>query len=183
MSYAKDSRKKKNRLQFQLVGFIVFLFLILNMIGIALMHNSSTTAFLSAKNDMIERDLARVTEYIKDTKGLEWYLDFWLSHPDEIGKEQTSEEITVLSEHEFYFDTDEETIEYLNSLPYSTQLAIAKDRYRVCRSTVNYERGTFGYGGLSLVDVTEDSYGFVYLDASEDIMPELSGELSYGHDW
>ena len=76
MSDNNSSQNNKVRLQFQVLGFIVFIFTIFSLIGIALMLNSSTTAFLDAKNDMIERDLNRATEYIEHTMGLEWYLDF-----------------------------------------------------------------------------------------------------------
>ena len=183
MSDNNDSQNKKGQLQFQVVGYIVFIFTIFSLIGIALMLNSSTTAFLDAKNDMIKRDLSRATEYIEQTKGLEWYLDFWLAHPDEVSAEQTDDEITLITENEFYFETDEATVEHLNSLPYNVQLAVAKDRYRVCCSTVNYEWGTFGYGGLSLVDVSEDNFGFVYIEASKTPITDFSKRLPYGQDW
>ena len=154
--------KKKRKLKRQIIAVTLLSYLVTLIASGYIMYTSSRKTYLSAKNDMIERDLKRISDSLTAYNGLGWFLDYSREHPDEVGEEVTSEELNY--DLPSIFDEDD-AYAILDNLSPEEQLAFAKDIYSCVVFNMNYERNTFDYGGLMLISLNSDSEAFIFYEA------------------
>lgn len=145
---------------------VIFFQLISIIIGAFAVYHSSTKTYLTAKNDMIERDLNSVKDQITSWVGMSWYFDYWKAHPHEVAEEMTDEDYELSAANFYDGRSEEEACEFFSSLPERTQLALAKDMYRICSFEIDYEKEHNNYGGLYCFDIREGDRGFVYFECN-----------------
>ena len=174
--------KKKRRLQQQVLVILLAFYVVGMVISIFIVYYSSRNTYLTAKNDMIERDLKRVNQTLMDWPGMQWFFEYSKQHAQEIKQEMTTDELTIMDELSTRLVEGEEN-EIINSFSDEEKLAFAKDIYGHIKFVLNNERSLFDYGGLWLIDINEDDQGFVYyeadlLDDGSDVI-EKGDELGY----
>ena len=167
MSETQKKTKAPISLKLQL-GLIVSLFyLVIVAAGMYIIYYSSTTTYLTAKNDMISRDLNIITGNYINENVISWLTEYWKAHPDEIRKEKTKEEMDMAADTYLYGLEKDETKALLDSLTPEEQLAVAKDMYGMLYSGLSAEVTESSYGSIFIVDITEENRGFIYCEAGE----------------
>ena len=165
----KSGRKPGKKFARQIMIIITAVFLLLTALMIAAIYYISSKVYLVAKNDMIERDLTRIREnYVIANGGFDWLLDYWSTHPDEVTKGVTKEDLELSAEYGIYGSTDDNLYEYFESLSPAAQRAVAKDYYMLLLANCRYELDSFNYGDIYLVDISKEKRGFIYLVVNGD---------------
>lgn len=164
MAKEDDDMKKKRRLQQQVLVIMLAFYAVGMVIGILTVYFSSRNTYLTAKNDMIERDLKRVNQTLMEWHGMRWFFEYSKQHAQEIKQEMTTDELAIMDELSTRLVEGDEN-EIINSFSDEEKLAFAKDIYGHIKFVLNNERSLFDYGGLWLIDINEDDQGFVYYEA------------------
>ena len=164
MAKEDDDMKKKRRLQQQVLVIMLAFYAVGMVIGILTVYFSSRNTYLTAKNDMIERDLKRVDQTLMEWPGMRWFFEYSKQHAQEIKQEMTTDELAIMDELSTRLVEGDEN-EIINSFSDEEKLAFAKDIYGHIKFVLNNERSLFDYGGLWLIDINEDDQGFVYYEA------------------
>ncbi|MBQ8967683.1 HD-GYP domain-containing protein [Ruminococcus sp.] len=168
MSKGAKKRKASKRLRWQLSLIVLLSYMVLMPIALFSIYQSSTTAYLTAKNDMIERDLRNIAENSVFEEEFVWYLDYWRIHAEKIDEPMTTAEQDIAYDTPVFGLTEVETENYLMACPPNVQLALAKDHYNMLRADIDYLLDEYNYSGVRLIDVTEDRRGFVYFEINKD---------------
>ena len=93
--------KTKRRLRLQILALVMLFYIIGMSVSAISMYYSSRNSFLSAKDDMIERDLDYCTDMLNYPEVMSWFFDYSKQHSDKI---------TTTETHSYgmgLFDTDE----------------------------------------------------------------------------
>ena len=98
MAKEDDDMKKKRRLQQQVLVIMLAFYAVGMVIGILTVYFSSRNTYLTAKNDMIERDLKRVDQTLMEWPGMRWFFEYSKQHAQEIKQEMTTDELTIMDE-------------------------------------------------------------------------------------
>ena len=176
-------KKKKRRLLIQVLSLTVAFYVIAMALSAVTMYRSSRRSYLSAKNDMIQRDLKRVGGYLTSLPGIYWYFDYSRTNADQIRVPMTEEEAYIALKE--LPEDQTEAYRYLETLSTEAQLAYAKDLYNLIQYKINSDRSDFGYGGLFCIDIRDGSLGFVYHEAAQtdkDGLP-VDGNSKLGAVW
>ena len=157
----------KKKLLFQIGALIAaFLLVVLVVIG-TLIYVGSTSLFLNAKNEMIDRDLFRIRDTLLETPALSSVLDYWHEKPQEVIGDYSDEEL-------------EELLNVISSLGRAitdddfagfsdiVKGAFAKDQYRFFSSLVNLEKQRLDYKSIYCIDISSKNNGFVYCIGNDD---------------
>ncbi|MBQ3842598.1 MAG: serine/threonine-protein phosphatase [Ruminiclostridium sp.] len=152
--------KKRKRLLIQ-VGIITVVFFIILIIVLGTMiYVGSTSMFLSAKNEMIDRDLLRNKEDVQSFLHLSEYLDYWREHIPDITRDLSEEEREAASGvYQREYDPDCLSLKGMDD---AEKLVIAHDIYEYTASSFNSEQYMFNYDGIYLIDISEENSGFIY---------------------
>ncbi len=164
-------RKHRLKLRFQ-VAIIMIVFYIISVICIAgIMFRSNTESFVSAKKDMLERDIDMMYDDLMENDGLSWFLGFARQHPDEVVKEVTDNEYEAIHQIDASLDqftTHEEYDAFLDSLTYEQQLYFAKSLYFRAKYMLENEFLELGYDSIGIMDIADlndNNEAFVYYEA------------------
>lgn len=161
----KEKKVRRKKLRWQVAGILVFFNILSIVIGSIGIYYGSTSTYLTAKNDMMERDLEKLRENMNDMIAPSWFFDYVKDHTDEIHGEISEDEAQMFME----LNTSAEDIEeYIRNSSPEMQLAVAKMNYSSFSSRLDYEFGFFNYDGLYMIDVRDDSRGYVYYDSSSE---------------
>ena len=76
--------KNKRRLRLQILALVMLFYVIGTVIGTIAMYYSSRNSYLSAKNDMIERDFKFVKDMMEFPEVMSWFFDYSKEHSSEI---------------------------------------------------------------------------------------------------
>ncbi len=164
----------KYKLRTQIVSVVIAFYIIGMTVFIISMYRSSRTTFLSAKNDMIERDVSRICSTLNRDEGYEWYFEYVSKHCNEL-----KSKISSIKGIEERIIPESRTYEELNSLSPELQLNAAIDYYFKLKAELDYEQTTFNYGGLFCIDISSDDNAFVYYSA----VKNSTSEISLGKQW
>ena len=92
----KTGKTKKQKLVIQ-VGIITFLIFVATLTFTLFSDYTITRdAYLSSKNEMIDRDLNNFRDYMKGVRILEWGVKYWREHTGEMMREGTKEEQALM---------------------------------------------------------------------------------------
>ena len=92
----KTGKTKKQKLVIQ-VGIITFLIFVATLTFTLFSDYTITRdAYLSSKNEMIDRDLNNIRDYMKRVRILEWSVKYWREHTGEMMREGTKEEQALM---------------------------------------------------------------------------------------
>ena len=132
------------------------------------MYYSSRNSFLSAKDDMIERDLDYCTDMLNYPEVMSWFFDYSKQHSDKI---------TTTETHSYgmgLFDIDERAkkegrtvTELINSLSEEEKVKLAASVYAQITMQFDGQSDIFKYGGLMCFDVRSSDSGFVFYEAAK----------------
>ena len=180
----KTKKKKKfSKLRWQLGIIISLLYFFLIAAVLYSVRYSSIQTYLTAKNDMIERDMEAIERYHGNINAFDWYLDYWKEHPEATFKPMTSEELTIASDIPIYNmeegATENDVRNMLNELSPEAKLAAAKDVYSALRFGYRNGLEQYKYDEIFLIDISEENRGYVYVDVNNG----YSAELPLGGDW
>ena len=156
---------KNKRLIFRILAVMAAVFLVTAVITGIAVYVSSKEIYLTAKNDMIERDLTRSKKYIDPDETLYWYLKYWEEHPAESSSPMTYEEMTAANDELFVLAEPKDQLAMLESSSDEVQLAFAKDKYTIFLNWVETELDMYCYDGLYMIDIGEENTGFVFFRA------------------
>ena len=161
--------KKRKTLLFQ-VGIIiaVFFFILTSVVGIVV-YTGTTSMFLNAKDEMIDRDLLRVKKLVEDIPIFTTFAGFWETHQEKMRGDLTEEEYEEGSEAYAIVGVmpDKSGFESLNE---SEKLLMAHDFYNYISLNFNEEQFQFDYDGLYLVDISEENCGFVICRGNDEAL-------------
>ena len=125
-------------------------------------YRSSRNAFLSAKNDMISKDLARLKTSFTEFKSINWLLDYWREHPEEVVKGYKTEGHD--KELETLYDTEYEaggtvfvTAEILEKLTPFQQFAFASNAYLSYKDLFNSTITDSSYNSAYCISISEEN--------------------------
>ena len=156
------------KLRWQLTLVIILFYIILMALEIISVYYSSTNSYLTAKDDMIERDLARIKDNYSSFDGFDFFLDYWEKNYEKINTEYTQEEMEMTGEYCLYDDTGRFDASLFDSLAPEMQLAVAKEQYLIFKSGLSYEMSEFKYGSVFCIDISEENRGFLICEAGSD---------------
>ena len=156
--------KRKRRLRLQVAAIILLFYVIVLIATSFVVYRSARNTYLTAKNDMIERDLTRIRGDVMDWADTPWFYDYCCQNPEKVKEPMTTAEYTIVDTlDETLYGKDKE--QALKKLGDAEQLAVAKDVYNRIRFILNTELSTFDYGGLWLMDIDVGNLGFIYHNA------------------
>ncbi len=138
----------------------VFFFTLLILLGIVI-SAASISLFLNAKNEMIDRDLLRMKESVMITDALSSMLDYWKDNSESVLIKYTEEEmnaVNALYEKNIYNYNDSD----FAALSDAAKSGLAKDEYNALYNRINNEASSLDYKNIYLMDIREDSMGFIY---------------------
>ncbi|MBR6044427.1 MAG: hypothetical protein IKP47_02210 [Ruminococcus sp.] len=153
-------------------------YLILMTVSIFIIKYSITNTYLTAKNDMMERDVKYINQLALNDESFAWYLDYWHNHPKETAEEITNEEIALAYDAPINGLVETSVTEALNSLSPDVQLAVAKDAYHRVKTVLQSELEEKEYGCLFILGISEETRGTVYIqqNSSSGITAHKLGE-------
>ena len=172
-------KKKKNRkllMQVLLITFPILMLMLVVMVWAV--YESSVDGFLEAKNDHMEYFLESYYQeysYVEDDE-MEWYLDSWERNPVYMREDYTKEE------EEAFWDAANESyelkteVEWLNSASSLVQAYYAKGYYQTYVFYAQQYGTESGYEEFFIVDVTEDYAGMIISDYRRSGSAIMAGE-------
>jgi len=154
--------KKKKKLLAQVGALTAVFFAAILIAGGFIIYAGSTTMYLNAKNEMIDRDLLRVRAFVEKVPGISSLLEYWRNNPYDTIREMTEEEQSkgyeIYSGEDWYGMTDE-TFARLNDYQ---KLAMAHDYYNYFAGGFDSEQHDFGYEAIYCIDISPENVGFIY---------------------
>ncbi len=149
------------KLLFQ-VGLLITAFLIAVLIVLGfVIYVGSTSMFLNSKNEMIDRDLLRMKEYVMQLPAISSILDYWEQNPESVLSDYTDEEEKAgnIALGELNGEiTDSDFARFSDA----AKSCIAKDRYRSLCAEINSETQRLDYVSIYLMDIRSSADGFIY---------------------
>ena len=178
MAKAEKKRKLIHKVSWQIGIILTVFYLILMTVSIYLIKYSITNTYLTAKNDMMERDVKYIKQIALDDESFAWYLDYWHKHPKETAEEITNEEFALAYDAPINGLVETSVTEALNSLSPDVQLAVAKDAYHRVKHVLQSELEEKEYGCLFILGISEETRGTVYIqqNSSSGITAHKLGE-------
>ena len=156
-------RKKKRKLWLQALSVTAIFYIVSMILGTLAMYYSSRSTYLTAKNDMMQRDLAHIKSVIEERSGLSWFLSYSKDHVDEIRQGMTTDDMVALSELPFVDSQNpEKTLDSFND---EQKLLYAKDVYSTLWFMLDSQFDNYDYISLWLMDISEEDPGFIYYEA------------------
>lgn len=172
-------KKKKNRKLLMQVLFITFPILMLMLIVMVwAVYESSVDGFLEAKNDHMEYIIdSFCQEYcFYDDDVAEWYFDAWESDPEHMREKYTPEEEQSFMDAFNGWSDDTTQIEWMKSLPPMAQNYYAKGYYEVFINETQRYGTESGYEELFILDMTDDYTGMIIVDYRRSSSALLMGD-------
>ncbi len=157
----------KKKLLFQIGALIaVFLIVVLVVLG-TLIYVGSTSLFLNAKNEMIDRDLVRIRDSLLETPALSSMLDYWRDQPQTVKEDYSDEEIRecVSIVETLGRNMNDEDFAGFSDV---VREGFAKDQYRYFSNQINYEKQRLDYNNIYCIDISTQNSGFVYCIGEDD---------------
>ncbi len=161
--------KKSKSLLFR-VGIIIAVFFaaLIFVVG-TLVYTGTTSMFLGAKDEMIDRDLLRVKKLVEDIPIFTTFAEYWEAHPEKMRGDLTEEEYIKGSEAYNIVGLTPTKSGY-ESLDDLGKLLVAHDYYNYLSLNFNEEQFQFDYDGLYLVDISEENCGFVICRGNDEAL-------------
>ena len=178
MAKEKKNRKHIHKVSWQIGIILTVFYLILMTVSIYIIKYSSTNTYLTAKNDMMERDVKYINTMALNDESFAWYLDYWQKHPKETTEELTNEEMSLAYDAPINGLVETPVTEALESLSPDVQLAVAKDAYHRVKSVLKNELEEKQYGCMFIIGISEEARGLVYAqeNSGNDITAHKLGE-------
>ncbi len=165
---------KKRKLMIQVSALLVAFFLAGGVLAALLVYKSATRTYLSAKNDMITRDIEAVRKTTISNSGINWFFDFAYDHYDEIKASVDLENNawSDLIEREnlgdsIYYDPEVVYNAIEKSSSYEEKVKIASSIYSTLKYQMDYDSNSYGYGNMFLISADSEHSGFVYYQADD----------------
>ncbi|MBQ6634616.1 MAG: serine/threonine-protein phosphatase [Ruminococcus sp.] len=161
-----SERKKNKKLVFQVGLITVQIFTIAILIFAILVFYGTTNVYLSAKQDMIERDISRITDSLKGYQSLSWLLSYWRENPDKIKDEVIGEESALLTD---LYDKGLQnvTLADLEKMTDAKKLAFARAVYKNIESYLDLEQSAFAYGHSYCIMVGKSNKAFLLFNGKK----------------
>ena len=161
-----SERKKNKKLVFQVGLITVLIFTIAILIFAILVFYGTTNVYLSAKQDMIERDISRITDSLKGYQSLSWLLSYWRENPDKIKNEVIGEESALLTD---LYDKGLQnvTLADLEKMTDAKKLAFARAVYKNIESYLDLEQSAFAYGHSYCIMVDKSNKAFLLFNGKK----------------
>ena len=174
----KTKKKQKLIIQVSVITFLIFVgSMIYNSISD---YNITKDAFLSSKNEMMDRDLLNTTEDINRVY-TEWCLRYIRENRDEIFRPMTEEEQKVQDTgRRVVFDAllANENIDFDDADP-TEQKYIARYLFYLYLQTLFNSAQKYNYSSIYLLDVTDGNNAYVYMTWYPDKEDDLTSEDSF----
>ena len=171
-TYTGDAMKKRKKLLVQVGALIAVFFAAILIAGGFIIYAGSTTMYLNAKNEIIDRDLLRVRDSLEKTPILSAFLDYWRENSYDINREATEEEANEVWQ---YYNNGNEWIEWMKiteeqfrDLEGPVKISVAKDYYSYFAGVLNWEQHDFGYDAIYCIDISPENAGFIYAKGNGD---------------
>ena len=152
----------------QILALVMLFYVIGTVIGTIAMYYSSRNSYLSAKNDMIERDFKFVKDMMEFPEVMSWFFDYSKEHSSEIKTP------SIKTDYNFFDDVYTKlrdkniTIDQMiASLPEEEKLVLAQSIYKNITISFDSQTNVFKYGGMVCIDIREKDRGFVYYEAAK----------------
>ena len=167
---------KKRRLMIQVSILVVILFILGGILSVFLVYRSATRTYLTAKQDMIKRDLDHICRINEENSGLHWFFDYALDHYEEIRAKKDNDDILDPAWGNFFDRTglskkvnpdQEEVYDIIEKEATDKEkLSFARATYSGLGYTMDYDNNDFGYGNTYIIGI-DDDFGFVYYQADD----------------
>ena len=164
---------KKRRLMIQ-VSVLVFVFYVLaGVLGTILVYKSATRTYLTAKDDMISRDIKKIKKETAGFVASNWLLDYAPNHVEEIssnykfaGSGTWEAFIERMPDTDFSYNNEQVYDAIEKGANEEEKADIAAETYSTISFALNCDLIDLGYGNVFLIGAGED-LGFVYYQAEE----------------
>ena len=163
-----EKEKRVRKLSLQLIAMTVLLFVIGTAAGAVALYNGSKKLYLSAKDEMITRDLECLLDKLYTKITPEFYFDYSKNNNGNIRATtlEDSEEYGPEYRMLFYEYTDTaERAGMLKEAPEGVQRYAAATEADEFTNELSIQLRDFDYEKLFCIDISEDKGGFVYYDA------------------
>ncbi len=145
------------------------LFYIIGMsVSAVSMYYSSRNSFLSAKDDMIERDLNYCSEMLNYPEIMSWFFDYSKNHTNEIVTADGFNNGIPFFEMDDRARAENTTVtEVISRLSDEEKVKLAASVYSQLKMQFDSQSDIFKYGGLMCFDVRDSDRGFIYYEAAK----------------
>ena len=165
-------KKKRNKKLLRQVGFIVAVtFILIILIAGTLLYICCKSLYLEAKNDMIDRDLMRISDNLTSLRAFDWLLEYCKEHPDEVIMDTAEEEGDLLTKYLQQYTNTDITGEMLGNASAEMQSTFAKYFFLSLALDLTIEKTQFQYDRIACMDISEEDFGFVYYADNDDDDP------------
>ncbi|MBP3792836.1 MAG: serine/threonine-protein phosphatase [Ruminococcus sp.] len=167
---------KKRKLMIQVSILVVISFILGGILSVFLVYRSATRIYLTAKQDMIDRDLDHISRFIEENPGYHWFLDYARDHYEEIIARKNDDNTSDTEWEEFQNKTglkhnaeltQEEIYEAIDKKASDEEKQFySSSVYEGLAYALDYDNNDFGYGNMYVMTLDDDS-GFVYYQADD----------------
>ncbi len=164
--------RQKRRLMIQVSLLLVVFYVLGGVLSSILVYRGSSRTYLTAKDDMIKRDISKVKDSISNFLFMNWFFDYSLDHASEIMDRSTDDDTSgwdsIFMERESDSEpTQEEVYDLVNEKANDNQkLQIAKGMQNTLATSLDCDFIEIGYGELYVMAVDGDKLGFIYGQAN-----------------
>lgn len=160
--------KTKRRLRLQILALVMLFYIIGMSVSAVSMYYSSRNSFLSAKDDMIERDLNFSSEMLNYPEVMSWFFDYSKKHTNEIVSTDRFNNGLPFYEMDDRARAENTTVsEVIRRLSDEEKVKLAASVYSQIEMQFDSQSDIFKYGGLMCFDVRDSDRGFIYYEAAK----------------
>lgn len=152
----------------QILALVMLFYIIVMVFGTIAVYRSSRNTFLSAKEDMIKRDLTYVESVLLYPDVMSWFFDYSKLHIKEIKAPQGKSDVSMV--YDLSDKARESGIslkEMIDSLSEEEKLELAQSVYKNMSYQIDGQSDVFKYGGMMCIDIRDNDRGFVYYEAAK----------------
>ncbi len=165
----------------QILALVMLFYIIVMVFGTIAVYRSSRNTFLTAKEDMIERDLISINSRIAFPEVMSWFFDYSKQHIDEIKDSPFQTDKSILFDINEHAQAEGKTVnELIDTFSQEEKLQLAKATYDIMAVTFDSQSDIFKYGGMMCIDIRDNDLGFVYYEAAKN---EYDNNSVLGERW
>ena len=173
-----ENVKKRKRLIVQIGTITAVFFLVLVLINVSVVYSSTVDLYLEAKNEMMSKEIERVSTYVNVLRRDSWFIDYWEEHAEEVrsfdGDSYPAEKKDLLSD--YIFSDEGMTREMLEEQSDEDKLFMAASYYDLEGLSFTLEKQENDYDDLFCIDISEKNRGFVLYSYSGKVSIDDVGE-------
>ena len=165
-------KKPRNRKLLVQIGMITLLIFIVTLAWFIITDYSITEkSFLSAKHEMIDRDLNNISSYVPSLTQTDWFWHYAKEHSDDLIRDLTDEEIALYESKEIqealypYWNLEKHDFE---NCDHALQFFLAREYFKILALTSDIDIRKLQYASIDYLEFPNEHEAYLYLRSDPD---------------